>query len=304
MEFIVDKENNQINVEREFDAPLEMVWAAWTQSEILDQWWAPKPYVVKTKSMDFSVGGTWLYAMISPDGSEHWSRADYQAINDQHSFTALDGFCNEHGEINDNLPRQQWKNTFRQEGSSTIVSIVISFTKLEDLETIIKMGFKEGFTSGLENLDHYLQERTKPVIVQQTVNASAAEVWQAITDKEQMKQWYFDLEEFKPVVGFTFRFTGQGPKGETYIHLCEVKEVIPMGRLTYSWSYEGFEGISFVTFELASEGNQTRVTLTHKGLHSFPEDNPDFAKENFNQGWNQLIKKSLKEYLESGRSTG
>ena len=84
--FYVDKENKKISVERTFKAPLEKVWAAFTEKEILDQWWAPKPWRTQTKSLNFTVGGYWLYAMKGPEGETHWCRADYKSINDLKAF--------------------------------------------------------------------------------------------------------------------------------------------------------------------------------------------------------------------------
>lgn len=156
MNFVVDKDNKQIKVEREFDAPLPMVWSAWTESKLLDQWWAPKPWHARTKSMDFKPGGSWLYAMIGPDGETHWSKADFKTIEPQKSFSALDGFCDENGTINTDMPRSLWKNTFTNKGESTLVNIVITYDQLADLEQTINMGFKEGFTAGLQNLDTLL----------------------------------------------------------------------------------------------------------------------------------------------------
>lgn len=158
MDFSVDKENKTIHVKREFAAPLSKVWAAWTQSEILDQWWAPKPWKARTKTMDFTEGGYWLYAMIGPDGSEHWSRADFKSIQPQQSFSGLDAFCDAEGNINKDLPRSLWTNQFSNASTdSTMVNIEIKYDKLEDLEKIIEMGFKEGFTAGMENLDQLLE---------------------------------------------------------------------------------------------------------------------------------------------------
>ena len=135
----------------------------------------------------------------------------------------------------------------------------------------------------------------KPIIVERKYNAPISKVWKAITDKEEMKQWYFDLAEFQPEVGFKFQFMG-GTEDNQYLHLCEITEVIPEKKLTYSWRYDGYEGNSFVTFELFEEGGETRLKLTHRGLESFP-DNPDFARTNFEMGWDQIINTSLKEYL-------
>lgn len=135
----------------------------------------------------------------------------------------------------------------------------------------------------------------KPIIVERVFNAHVSKVWKAITDKAEIKDWYFDLADFKPQVGFKFQFMG-GTEENQYLHLCEITDVVPEKKLTYSWRYDGYEGNSFVTFELFEEGNQTRLKLTHRGLESFP-DNPDFAKSNFEDGWDQIINTSLKNYL-------
>ncbi len=141
-------------------------------------------------------------------------------------------------------------------------------------------------------------ERTKPFIIERIYNAPVEKVWQALTDKEQMKQWYFDLAEFKPQVGFEFQFYGQGHKGEQYLHLCRITEAVKNKKLAYTWKYEGYPGESLVTFELADIGGKTRLTLTHSGLHTFPSDNPDFAKESFMGGWTELLGNSLKKFVE------
>lgn len=138
----------------------------------------------------------------------------------------------------------------------------------------------------------------EPFVIERTFNAPVEKVWKAITDKNDMKQWYFDLTEFKPEVGFEFQFTGQGSKGENYMHLCKITEVVKHKKLSYSWRYENYEGSSLLTFELFSEGNKTRLKLTHAGLETFPQNNADFAKESFAQGWTELIGKNLKEFAE------
>lgn len=153
-DFSVNKENKTIHVKREFAANLGLVWDAWTKPEFLDLWWAPKPYRTQTKYMDFKEGGFWFYAMLSPDNVPHWCRADYQKIDPQRSFSGLDAFCDEHGNVNHDFPRSLWTNVFTEsEGDHTTVNITIKYSSLEDLEKIIELGFKEGFTMALGNLD-------------------------------------------------------------------------------------------------------------------------------------------------------
>jgi len=154
--FLVDKENNIINVERSFDAPIDLVWAAWTEADILDQWWAPKPFKSVTKSMNFKEGGRWHYYMLGPAGEIYWSLFDYKVIQYLKHFSGIDAFCDEHGVMNPTKPRVKWKNEFTDKNDQTVVNVRLEFNKFEDLETIIEMGFKEGFTAGLENLDQYI----------------------------------------------------------------------------------------------------------------------------------------------------
>lgn len=155
-DFIVDKEKNTIHVKREFNASLELVWQAWTTAELLDQWWAPQPYRNQTKSLDFREGGTWHYAMISPENQTHWSRFDYEKIETEKHYTGLDAFCDENGNINTGFSRMHWANAFSEAAARTTVNITISVDTLETLEKIIEMGFKEGFTLGLNQLDTLL----------------------------------------------------------------------------------------------------------------------------------------------------
>ena len=134
-------------------------------------------------------------------------------------------------------------------------------------------------------------------VIERTFNALNGKVWKALTDKEQMKEWYFDLAAFKPEVGFEFQFEG-GKDDRSYLHLCKITEVIKEQKITYSWRYQGYEGISYVSFELFPEGDKTRLKLTHKNLETFPKNNPDFGKENFVAGWTHIIGTSLWAYLE------
>lgn len=154
-DFTVNKANNTISVQREFDAPVDMVWSAWTEPELLDQWWAPKPYRTVTKHMDFHAGGHWFYAMIGPENDTHWCRADYSKVEAQKSFEGMDAFCDEEGKINEAFPRTKWNTTFNANGETTTVDILLTYEKLEDLEQIISLGFREGFTMALGNLDQY-----------------------------------------------------------------------------------------------------------------------------------------------------
>lgn len=159
MDFNVDKENKKITIRREFAAPVSTVWRAWTDSKILDQWWAPKPWKAQTKSNDFRVDGRWLYSMKGPDGSEHFAVADYKAITPQKSFTVKDAFSDANGNINTSMAQSTWNVDFKEENGSTIVTVQITHEKAEDFEQMLKMGFKEGMTAAMENLDELISKK-------------------------------------------------------------------------------------------------------------------------------------------------
>ena len=140
---------------------------------------------------------------------------------------------------------------------------------------------------------------TQPVIIEQLLDAAPQTVWSALTDVEIMKNWYFHLHEFKAEVGFQFQFTGGNEEGIKYLHICEVTEADPPTKLTYSWRYDGYDGVSYVTFDLFPQDQNTLLRLTHSGLETFPADNLDFATANFQKGWDEIIRVSLKNYLHS-----
>src|SRR5215212_7998514 len=150
-DFTVDKATKTVFINREFDADLSLVWDAFTKPEILDQWWAPKPYASKTKIMDFKVGGRRFYAMVSPEGQEHWSLQKYTSISPKTNFKFLNAFADENE--NPQLPGSEWDLTFSEQNGTTKVSVTIYNESLERMEKMIEMGFKEGFTMTLQQLE-------------------------------------------------------------------------------------------------------------------------------------------------------
>ena len=153
-DFTVDKTTKTVFITREFDADLSLVWDAFTKQEILDQWVAPKPWVSKTKFMDFKVGGRRFYAMVSPEGQERWAIQKYTSITPKTNFKYLNAFADK--DENPELPGSNWDFTFSEENETTKVSITIYNESLARMEKMIEMGFKEGFTMALENLEDLL----------------------------------------------------------------------------------------------------------------------------------------------------
>ena len=156
---VKDLANKKILVTREFDAPVEKLWRAWTEPQLLDQWWAPKPWKNNTVSMDFKVGGTWLYFMEGPDGARHYCKADYKVIETGKLYEGLDAFCTEKGEIITDMPRNNWRVEFYATQTGSKVEVILTFDDLNDLHKIIEMGFQEGFAMAHGNLDELLAKQ-------------------------------------------------------------------------------------------------------------------------------------------------
>lgn len=132
----------------------------------------------------------------------------------------------------------------------------------------------------------------KPLVIERVFNASVERVWTAITNKDQIREWFFDIKEFRLEPGFEFSFIG-GKGIVNYLILCKVTEVIKGRKFSYSWRYEGFRGDSQVTFELFPEADGTRLKLTHEGLESFPMSKPGFLNGYFQPEWDEYINNNL-----------
>ena len=154
LDFTVEKSTRTALINREFDADLSLVWDAFTKQEILDQWWAPKPYASKTKIMDFKVGGRRFYAMVSPEGQEHWSIQKYTSISPKTNFKIFNAFADK--DENPELPGSDWDLNFSEQNGTTKVSINIYNESLERMEKMIEMGFTEGFKMSMINLENLL----------------------------------------------------------------------------------------------------------------------------------------------------
>ena len=159
MEFIVDKETKTVSITREFAAELDLVWDAYTKPELLDQWWAPKPLMSRTKVMDFKVGGRRFYAMVMPDGAERWSVQKYTSITPKTNFKFFNAFAD--ADENLELPGSDWDLNFSEQNGTTKVSISIYNESLERLERMIEFGFREGTMMQLSNLEELLETLQK-----------------------------------------------------------------------------------------------------------------------------------------------
>jgi uncharacterized protein YndB with AHSA1/START domain len=142
-------------------------------------------------------------------------------------------------------------------------------------------------------------KNTEPIVTGITVNVPVGKVWNALTEKKLMKQWFFDIADFKPEKDFEFHFWGETEDKKKYMHLCKITEVIPEKKLAFTWKYYGLAGETLVSFDLKKiDENKTQIRLTHSGVETFPKEDLNLAKEKFQEGWDYIIGTGMKEYLE------
>ena len=151
LDFIVDKPTKTVTVNAEFDAELDLVWDAYTKAELLDQWWAPKPFVSRTKVLDFREGGRRFYAMVSPDGQERWALHKYTSITPKTNFKFFNAFADK--DENPELPGSDWDLNFSRQNGVTTVRVSIYNESLERMERVLEMGFKEGTMMQIKTLE-------------------------------------------------------------------------------------------------------------------------------------------------------
>lgn len=279
---------NELVITRLLNAPRELVFEAWTDPDHIKHWWGPIGFTNTIHTMEVKKDGVWEFVMHGPDGTDYRNKSIYKEIikPERIVFEHVTG------------PKFTTTVTFEAQGNKTFLTWRMTFESEEHLKKVIKE-FKadQGLKQNVEKLEAFVVDGKKPFVIEKIYDAPVSRVWKAITDKEEMKQWYFpDLDQFKAEVGNTFQFTG----GKTikYVHLCKVTEVIANKKISYTWRYKDYEGGSIVTFELFPEGNKTKLRLTHGGLESFQTSNPDFAKESFANGWGGFVNKRLKEFVE------
>jgi uncharacterized protein YndB with AHSA1/START domain len=155
--YTISDDGRTLVAERTIAAPLEKVWSAWTKETRLEAWWAPTPWQAKTKSFDFKEGGKWHYCMEGPNGEQQWSLTSYLLIVPEASYTALDYFCTESGEINQDFPASHYEVQFDAEGELTRLIITTTYANPIDLTKVLEMGVREGFNQSLNQLEQLLQ---------------------------------------------------------------------------------------------------------------------------------------------------
>jgi uncharacterized protein YndB with AHSA1/START domain len=291
---VEDYTGREFVITREFDAPRELVFQAWTDPKQLAQWWGPKGFTNPVCEWDVRPGGKIYDVMRAPNGDRYPMGGVFREIVAPVRLVFSCGALDEDGEL---LFEFLHEVTFAGRGGKTKLTVHSRVTMSTAGANKYIGGFESGMTLSLARLAELLAQKAEPLVVERTLGVPPARVWQAITNVAEMRRWFFELEEFKAKAGFEFRFAVEH-EGFNYVHQCKVTKVVANRTLAFTWRYAGYEGDSLVTFELLAEGKKTRLRLTHTGLETFPKI-PAFARKNFVGGWTQLIGTSLKDYVEN-----
>lgn len=297
----------QISFERRLNHPIEKVWDAITDPDKLKEWFTDI-------EMDFRAGGKITIRFRDKDKTASFGRIVKIAPPNEFVFTWEEEVASWHlTKESDDVTLLKFTHSKISDEYAISVSAgfhflldqLVGFLAGQTVYHDFGSGAKDPGQEKLQVLYHVQAGsqfpailKYKPVVVEKIIKSTVDKVWAALTSKDKMKHWYFDLDAFRPEVGFTFRFPGTGNKGENYMHVCTVIEVIPSQKLAYSWAYENYPGYSVVVFELADTKEGVHVKLSHYGLETFPENNSDFARTSFNAGWSELIGNLLPAYME------
>jgi uncharacterized protein YndB with AHSA1/START domain len=279
-------------ITREFEAPRELVFKAWTDPWHLAQWWGPRGFTNPVCEWDARPGKAIHVVMRAPNGVDYPMGGEFREVTAPERLVFTSGALDKKGKL---LFEFLHDVAFTERKGKTKLTIRSRIIKTTAEAGKYIGGFEAGMTQSLERLVGLLPRLGKPLVIERTFDAPVAKVWKVLTDKKEIKQWSFEVKEFKAEVGFEFQLYAE-KDGVKYIHHCKITGVIPRKKLAYSWRYEGYEGDSLVTFELWAEGGRTRLKLTHEGLDSFPKI-PDFARENFMAGWTHITG-ALQKFVE------
>ena len=294
--------DRRIVFSRVVDAPHELVWEAMSDPQHLVHWWGPRGFTTTIERLDFRAGGVWKQIMHGPDGANYPNKSVYMEIVPQKRVVYSHGGGREGGT---GVHFVATWTLEALEADRTRLTVRLECTSVADRDRLVsEYRAIEGGTQTLEKLSEHLAKI--PVVVERAFDAPIDVVWRAITDVDQMKQWYIpNIASFKPEVGFRTEFNVR-EGGKDYLHQWEIATVVPGSKIACRWKFDGYPGDSLVTFELSPEADKTKLKLTHEGLETFrPEDNPGLARRAFAEGWTNLIGTALKEFVEKpGAETG
>ncbi len=302
MKVISDRE---FVISRVINAPRARVFKAWTDPKQMAKWFAPAPLTVPACELDPVPGGIFSLTMRM-NGEDFPMKGEFREVVEPEKIVYTNDLSAHPAEFHARL--REWGAidtshslvtvSFEEKpDNKTLLTVRTLFDSTATRDAFLKMQMGEGWTQGLAQLDMLVSGVPDRIVVSRPFNAPIEKVWKAISDRDTIKEWFFDSSNFAAEVGCEFDFMG-GPPEHQMKHLCKVLDVIPQQRLSYTWRFDGLVGDSVVTFELVPVADGTRLTFTHDGVPSFTPNGPGFTIAAFTPGWMHLFHNVLKSYLE------
>ncbi|WP_046227347.1 SRPBCC domain-containing protein [Paenibacillus dauci] len=157
-------EGQSLVLEREFNAPKELVFRAFAEAEHLKHWWGPRGWTLTVCNIDFRPGGVWHYCMKCVDesqgdfyGYESWGKAVYGEIAEPDQFVYTDYFSDAEGKESEEMPSSRITMLFEEHNGSTKLISRASYDSAEALRTVLDMGMEQGIAETWDRLDEYVQ---------------------------------------------------------------------------------------------------------------------------------------------------
>jgi uncharacterized protein YndB with AHSA1/START domain len=292
-----DTTDRELTISRLLNAPVELLWEVWTNADHIKNWWAPNGFTNTISKMDTRENGEWELVMHGPDGKDYRNKSIFKEII-RHKKIVYEHIS---------APKFLASISFEAQGEKTLLTWQMLFETKEQFIQVVKT-FKadEGLKQNIDKLAIYLDginhkphHDSKRISFSRVYNAPIEMVWKAITDGDEMKQWYFDFSgAFKLEEGHEFEWYAGEPEGKQWLHRGKMVDIIDGKKLSHTWEYPGYTGSSLVTWELtAVDKNNTSLVLTQEFITPFDENEEALRRENFNTGWKHIINTSLAEHL-------
>ena len=236
-----DAEALTMTLTAEFPAPIERLWEVFTDPRQLERFWGPPGYPATFTSFDLTVGGRARYHMTSPQGEKYHATWEFLELDGPRSFTVLDSFADEDGNVNEELPTSRMTLVFEPTATGSRLESVTRFTSAEALEQVVAMGMIEGTTMAIDQLGRVLEglrayaqgKGTQTEILDDThvritrlIEGPIDLVWRAHHEPELLKKWMLGPDGWSLVecevaseVGAKYRYVwepGEGVEGERF----------------------------------------------------------------------------------------
>src|SRR6185369_7793798 len=192
----VKNKSNEIKIIRVYDAPVEAVWDAWTDPEQVGKWWGPRGFTLTTHSKDLRPGGSWIYTMHGPDGTNYENNTPYLEVEPYKKLVY------DHGANDDRPPLFRVTVLFSETAGKTTMDMTMMLPTPEAAEEARKFIKKASGDSTWDRLAEYLAKESSgkdQFVINRTFDAPLDVMFQMWTDPKHIAKWL-------PPTGFDMQF--------------------------------------------------------------------------------------------------